>query len=166
MGISPGAPSRRIVTGHLNDKSVVIEDENLDLIHGFGSNARTIWSTSQHPAELHDTVPKELSVKMYTKGSLIRVVDFPAKSQGHNHRTASLDYAIVLDGELELLLEDGSKTVCRAGDIAVQQATMHQWNNVTDKPARIAFILMPSEKPVLNGVVVGEAGVPQQFLPD
>ncbi|KAF5563959.1 cupin domain-containing protein [Fusarium phyllophilum] len=63
-------------------------------------------------------------------------------------------------GELEMVLADGSKTIVRAGDIIVQQA----WNNLTDKPARVIFVLLPSEKTV-NGVNVSEAGVPEKYLP-
>lgn len=57
------------------------------------------------------------------------------------HRTESLDYAIVLEGEITLLVDEGETTL-RAGDIAVQRATSHAWSNRTDRIARIAFILI------------------------
>ncbi|KAH7134863.1 hypothetical protein B0J11DRAFT_424625 [Dendryphion nanum] len=160
-------PLRRVVTGHKDGKSIVLIDSKLDLIPGFASNAVTLWQNHQYPAELADHDAGIGGIKIYTKGSLIRVVDFPANSQGHNHRTKSLDYGIVIDGEIELILEDDSKTLVRAGEVVVQQATMHQWNNHTDKPCRMIFALLPSEAAVgPNGEELGDFGVPKAFQVD
>ena len=57
------------------------------------------------------------------------------------HRTETLDYGIVLEGELVLILDDG-ETVVRAGDIIVQRGTSHAWANRSDRSARIAFVLI------------------------
>ncbi|KAF5560170.1 hypothetical protein FNAPI_4338 [Fusarium napiforme] len=160
MGLNAGSSMRRVVTHHRGQNSAILSDEELKLIPGFGSNAVTIWRNDKYPAELVDKDPVGTDPVIYTPGSLIRVVDFPPNSSGHNHRTASLDYGIVFEGELEMVLADGSKTIVRAGDIIVQQA----WNNLTDKPARLIFVLLPSEKTV-NGVNVSETGVPEKYLP-
>jgi len=60
------------------------------------------------------------------------------------HRTDSLDYAIVLEGEITLLVDDGEATL-RAGDVAIQRATSHAWSNRTDRIARVAFVLIGTE---------------------
>ena len=60
------------------------------------------------------------------------------------HRTDSLDYAIVLEGEITLLVDEGEATL-RAGDVAIQRATSHAWSNRSDKIARVAFILIGTE---------------------
>lgn len=60
------------------------------------------------------------------------------------HRTETVDYGIVLDGELVLVVDDG-ETVCRAGDIVIQRGTNHGWANRSDKPCRIAFILIDGQ---------------------
>lgn len=57
------------------------------------------------------------------------------------HRTETIDYGIVLDGEITLILDEG-ETVVRAGDIVVQRGTNHGWANRSAKPCRIAFILI------------------------
>ncbi len=57
------------------------------------------------------------------------------------HRTETVDYGIVLQGEIVLILDEGETTV-RAGDIVVQRGTNHGWSNRTDKPCRIAFVLI------------------------
>ncbi|GAA1996555.1 cupin domain-containing protein [Microbacterium pumilum] len=57
------------------------------------------------------------------------------------HRTDSLDYAVVLSGEITLLVDEGESTVA-AGDVIVQRATSHAWSNRTDKTARVLFVLI------------------------
>ncbi|KAF4865025.1 hypothetical protein CGCSCA1_v014050 [Colletotrichum siamense] len=157
-------PFRRIVTHHKNEKSSILINEELQFEDGWGSQAVTIWKNHEYPAEYQGEKPDAVPI-IYTHGSLIRAVEFPPHSQGHNHRTASLDYGIVMEGELELLLEDESRTNLRAGDIVVQQATMHQWNNVSDKPARIIFVLLPGQKKTKDGMDITEKGVPTEMLP-
>lgn len=57
------------------------------------------------------------------------------------HRTETVDYGIVLEGELVLIVDKG-ETVCRAGDIVIQRGTNHAWSNRSGKNCRIAFILI------------------------
>ena len=63
------------------------------------------------------------------------------------HRSSSVDYAIVLSGECDMLLDDAEYHV-GPGDVIIQQATNHAWVNRTDKPCRIAFILMDGADPL------------------
>jgi len=58
-----------------------------------------------------------------------------------SHRTRSIDYGIVLSGEITLLLDEG-EVIVQAGDIVVRSGTNHAWVNRTDRPCRIAFILI------------------------
>jgi uncharacterized cupin superfamily protein len=60
------------------------------------------------------------------------------------HRTRSIDYGIVLQGEIYLILDD-SETLLRAGDIVVQRGTDHAWENRSDRLCRMAFILIGGE---------------------
>jgi len=64
------------------------------------------------------------------------------------HRTESLDYGVVLDGEITLVVDEGETTM-RAGDVVVQRATSHAWSNRTDEPARVLFVLIgtPAQSP-------------------
>jgi uncharacterized cupin superfamily protein len=57
------------------------------------------------------------------------------------HRTRSVDYAVVLEGEIDMLLDD-SEVHLEAGDVLVQQGTNHAWVNRGTKPCRIAFVLI------------------------
>lgn len=60
------------------------------------------------------------------------------------HRTESIDYAVVLEGEITLLVDEGEVTMS-AGDVAIQRATAHAWSNRTDKVARLMFVLVGTE---------------------
>ncbi|MFN4095835.1 MAG: cupin domain-containing protein [Sphingomonas sp.] len=60
------------------------------------------------------------------------------------HRTETIDYGIVLEGELVLIMDEGETTV-RAGDIVIQRGTNHGWSNRSDANCRIAFILIDGE---------------------
>jgi mannose-6-phosphate isomerase-like protein (cupin superfamily) len=62
----------------------------------------------------------------------------------HMHRTETIDYGIVLEGEVVLIM-DQSETTVRAGDIVIQRGTNHGWANRSDKNCRIAFILIDGE---------------------
>jgi mannose-6-phosphate isomerase-like protein (cupin superfamily) len=60
------------------------------------------------------------------------------------HRTETIDYGIVLEGELVLIMDEGETTV-RAGDIIVQRGTNHGWANRSDRNCRICFVLIDGE---------------------
>jgi hypothetical protein len=60
------------------------------------------------------------------------------------HRTNSLDYAVVLDGEITLLVDSGEATLT-PGDVVIQRATSHAWSNRTDRTARVLFVLIGTE---------------------
>ena len=60
------------------------------------------------------------------------------------HRTQSIDYGIVLEGEITLILDEGETTV-KAGDIVIQRGTNHGWANRSGRNCRIAFILIDAE---------------------
>ena len=66
--------------------------------------------------------------------------------EGFGHRTRSVDYAIIMSGEIDMLLDTGPVHV-KAGDVIVQQATNHAWLNHCKEPCRIAFVLTDSQEP-------------------
>jgi mannose-6-phosphate isomerase-like protein (cupin superfamily) len=57
------------------------------------------------------------------------------------HRTETLDYAVILEGELSLVLDD-EDVLLKAGDVVIQRGTSHSWRNLSDKPCRILFVLI------------------------
>lgn len=75
------------------------------------------------------------------------------------HRTASIDYAVVLSGEIVCRLDSGEEKTIRAGDFIIQQGTNHQWANRTDRVCRILFVMAGAQETVLPGGEVLKATV-------
>lgn len=93
-------------------------------------------------SEIADMTPEERREHFAEIGAEDASVD-GGHSERHPmmHRTETVDYGIVLEGEITLIMDEG-ETVCRAGDIIVQRGTNHGWANRSGKDCRIAFILI------------------------
>lgn len=77
----------------------------------------------------------------------------PNDEPGHMHRTQTLDYVIVLEGEMELALDGGETRICRKGDVVVQRAPMHTWKNVSKtESARMLAVAIGSQGAVEGGM--------------
>jgi len=76
-----------------------------------------------------------------TDGTVFRLVEYQPGVAPRNHRTETVDYAIVLEGEIWAVMDE-DETLLRAGDILVQRGTNHAWANRSSKTARIAFVLI------------------------
>ncbi len=152
--VAADRPVRRVVTGHdAGGRSIVIEDGPPSLKYRRGPGGalfHDLWSTSTSPAPIAATeegprgpVPP---VPPTAGGTVIRIVDFPTASDSDGratitHRTETVDYGLVLDGEIVLLLDE-SEVVLQAGDVVVQRGTDHAWLNRGRTPARVAFVLV------------------------
>ena len=134
-----------------------------------------VWVTEGTPADIAvetDQSNRKIGVPPPPNGSICRVVEFgpmtkemealpvthfsSALGEGHiskgwpsrhpfMHRTKSIDYAIVLDGEIDMLLDD-SEVHLKAGDVLVQQGTNHAWVNRGNRPCRICFVLIDAKE--------------------
>ncbi|PVI04308.1 hypothetical protein DM02DRAFT_692741 [Periconia macrospinosa] len=90
-------------------------------------------------------------------GTVLRMVDVPPNSTSPMHRTVSLDYGIVLEGEFDLVLDSGEVRRMKRGDIAVQRGTMHAWRNPHPTEwGRLMFVLQPCQPVVVGGQELGE----------
>jgi len=97
---------------------------------------------------------KSLARRMY---ALTIVADMEAGHVSPMHRTVSLDYGIVLEGEVELILDSGETRAMKRGDVAIQRGTCHAWRNMSDtEPARMIYVLMPSKPLEVAGQSLGE----------
>lgn len=66
---------------------------------------------------------------------------------GHGmHRTDTVDYGVVLGGEIWLELDDGVRTLMRAGDVVVQNGTRHRWRNEADTPCDMLFVMIGAQR--------------------
>jgi mannose-6-phosphate isomerase-like protein (cupin superfamily) len=147
---------RRVVTGHTpQGVSVVLSDGPVPVSRDLpddGVSFHEVWNTEGAPARITAVEPSEptqrtLAVPPPPLGTKIRVNEFaPGRLDARGlqspvHRTASVDYGIVLEGEITLVLDDSEVTL-RAGDIVVQRGTDHAWANRGDVPARVVFVLV------------------------
>jgi quercetin dioxygenase-like cupin family protein len=82
-----------------------------------------------------------------SNGSVLRYVDMAPNSISPMHKTVSLDYGIVLEGEIELVLDSGETQLMKRGDVCVQRATNHAWRNVTpnDGWGRMVYVLITAQ---------------------
>jgi quercetin dioxygenase-like cupin family protein len=147
MGPMPTIP-RRVVTGHDGDGvSVFTADGPVPVVRTAPDGALfyEIWGTGAAPAPITAAAPDPtlgaLTVPPPPDGTKIRINEFPPGVASPVHRTQSVDYGIVLSGEVVLVLDD-SETVLRAGDVVVQRGTSHRWENRSADSARMAFILI------------------------
>jgi naringenin degradation protein FdeH len=138
--------------------------------------SRLLWVTDQTPADISGTADRaatDIGIAPPKHGSIFRVIDIPPtppeietlerdylhKQIGNHaprkglpprhplmHRTLTIDYAIIMQGEIDMLLDD-SEVHLRAGDVLIQQGTNHAWVNRGTEPCRIAFILIDSKEP-------------------
>ena len=152
-------------------RAVVLMDgaaPNAKLRKATGLTSTLLWVTDGSPADNSgsaDAADREIGVAPPPRGSIFRVVDFPPAADvgavdnaamlremglaaGHGdprhaamHRTRSVDYAVVISGEIHMLLDD-SEVHLGAGDVLVQRGTNHAWVNRGRENCRIAFVLI------------------------
>ncbi len=164
----PYRPVRRIVTGHNAQGESIIESDGvaLNVVAEPGKPiAQVLWATGQGRAPGGEPAPAGHKFAFHSEGgSLLRIVDFPADETYDQekllafldqegvrdtaqprhfwfHKTESLDYAVVLEGEIHALLDQG-ETLMQAGDVLIQRATNHSWSNKSGKNCRMLFVLM------------------------
>jgi quercetin dioxygenase-like cupin family protein len=82
-------------------------------------------------------------------GTVFRIVKYDPGVTPRNHRTDSIDYAVVISGEIDMVL-DLETVHLKQGDVLVQRGTVHNWVNNSKEPCFIAFALI-SAKPVTAG---------------
>lgn len=163
---------RRIVTGLDRDgKSVVEQDSpapHVAYLNGSGSCALAeLWRTgaAPSPAQAPDLVNKPYAIMPPAGGSVLRVLRFPPEAEmggvieppidttgaiyagpdnpihPRMHKTGTIDYSIVISGEIWAIMENG-ETLLRAGDVMIQRATQHSWENRSNAPCVVAFVLI------------------------
>jgi len=147
------ASIRRVVTGH-GANSVAKA-----LIDGAPANIKypapgivttTLWNSFETPAAIdpgegvEDLGDREIILPPVANGSRFAIIDFLPGNANFMHRTDTLDYAIVMSGEIEMHM-DQSVVKLKAGDVVVQRGTNHSWVNAGSEPARIAVILIDGQ---------------------
>jgi mannose-6-phosphate isomerase-like protein (cupin superfamily) len=145
---------RKVVTGHdANGKAKVLIDEVAKNISSSRPNqsACVIWTTEGFPVNNdgdQDTSGRKVGTTL-PNGCVFRIVEFGPGVAPRNHRTDSIDFAVVMSGEIDMQLDD-NEVHLKAGDVLVQRGTIHNWVNRGKEPCVIAFALVDA-KPVTAG---------------
>ncbi|WWD19956.1 hypothetical protein CI109_104429 [Kwoniella shandongensis] len=151
--------AHRYVTGHDDNGKAIFqfegEIEYTSLKEKSGKEALfgVAWKNDGFPADNQVSVDQAvLGGPVHNEhGTLVRVVEFPPHTSSPAHRTVSLDYGIMVSGEIHLELEDGNERRLVSGDIVVQRGTVHTWHNKTDEYARMIYVLVAAKPVVIEG---------------
>ena len=153
---------RRVITGHDgNGKAVVKIDEVAKNVTSGrpGATAINIWTTEGFPAN-NDGDADEGQRKVATtlkNGTIFRIIEFAPGLAARNHRTDSIDYIVVISGEIEMELDD-TLVRLKAGDVMVQRGTIHNWINRGTAPCVLAVILVDAKSVEAGGKVLPAQG--------
>jgi quercetin dioxygenase-like cupin family protein len=167
----PNSPVRRVVTGHdANGVAKVLIDAVASNVRevGRGSTSTLLWCSDKMPAGIaigedgEDMGARKLGTPPPPNGTRFAVNEWPPGASGALHRTETLDYVIILSGEMDMELDD-STVKLKAGDVVIQRGTNHNWVNRGTVPARFAIVLVDA-KPLGIGRAVTREGTP--FAPD
>lgn len=152
---------RRVVTGHdAAGRAIFISEDSAPtrIIPSGDAAFLLIWTTATVPADNNDKTDgrdRDAGLTL-NRGSVLRIVDMMPGKESPMHRTNSIDYGIVLEGEIELELDDGEKRSIRQGEIVVQRGNNHLWRNTTSRVCRMAFILIEASAYIHDGIPLPE----------
>jgi mannose-6-phosphate isomerase-like protein (cupin superfamily) len=153
---------RRVVTGHdANGRAVLKIDEiakNLTSSRP-GATAAVVWTTQGFPVD--NTGEEDAGLRQtgttLDNGTVFRILELAPGVSPRNHRTDSIDYAVVMSGEVDMELDD-TVVHLKAGDVLVQRGTIHNWVNRGTVPCVIAFVLIAAKPVTVGGRVLNAQG--------
>jgi quercetin dioxygenase-like cupin family protein len=146
---------RRVVTGHDDQghAKVLIDEQVTNTFSPRpGAQFSVIWSSEGFPVDndgFEDPSNKKIGT-FIDGGTVFRIVSFGPGVAPRNHRTDSIDYAVVMSGEIDMVLDNETARL-KAGDVLVQRGTVHNWINNGSVPCVIAFTLISAKPVSVNG---------------
>jgi quercetin dioxygenase-like cupin family protein len=153
---------RRVVTGHDPKGRAVVKIDEIAknvISRRPGQSSCVIWTTEGFP--VNNTGDEEGGTRQVgttlNNGTVFRLVEFGPGVAPRNHRTDSIDYAVVLSGEIDMELDD-SVVHLKAGDVVVQRGTIHNWLNRGTSPCTIAFVLIDAKPVEVDGKALRAEG--------
>jgi len=153
---------RRVITGHdTSGKAVAkIDEVATHVVEGRkGAMALNVWSTDTWPSnnDGDEDMGKRTLGTTVPNGTIFRILEFSPGLAARNHRTDSIDYIIVLSGEIDMELDD-TRVHLKAGNTMVQRGTIHNWVNNGTEPCVLAVILVHAKSVEAGGKVLPAIG--------
>jgi quercetin dioxygenase-like cupin family protein len=153
---------RRVVTGHDSSGRAVVKIDEVarNLVSSrAGATACVVWTTEGFPVD--NTGEEDAGLRKtgttLDNGTVFRILELAPGVTPRNHRTDSVDYAVVMSGEVDMELDD-TKVHLKAGDVLVQRGTIHNWVNHGTEPCVIAFVLIAAKPVTVGGKVLHAEG--------
>jgi quercetin dioxygenase-like cupin family protein len=153
---------RRVITGHDASGRAIVKIDEVSQ-HAFvgrpGATGINVWTTEGFPAD-NDAAEDAGLRKVGTtvpNGTIFRILEFAPGLAPRNHRTDSIDYIVVLSGEIDMELDD-TVVHLKAGDVMVQRGTIHNWVNRETQPCVLAVILIAAKPVETGGKVLSAVG--------
>lgn len=156
-------PVRRVVTGHdaSNVAKVIVDaPATNERRPPSGLISTLIWCSDATPADMpvgetfEDMGARKLGTPPPPNGTRFAVIDFPPGCPPSMHRTETIDYVIVVSGEIDMDMDD-STVKLKAGDVVVQRGTNHAWANRGTETARIAVVLVDAKPLGIGHAITG-----------
>src|SRR5271166_537298 len=153
---------RRVVTGHDASGRAIVEID--EIAHNLVSSrpdatSCVVWTSQGFPVD--NTGEEDAGLRKtgttLDNGTVFRVLELAPGASPRNHRTDSIDYAVVISGEVDMVL-DNTTVYLKAGDVLVQRGTIHNWVNRGTEPCVIAFVLIAAKPVTIGGNVLHAQG--------
>jgi quercetin dioxygenase-like cupin family protein len=147
---------RRVVTGHTAEGRAKVEIDEIAtnvVSNRPGASSCVVWSTKGFPVDNDGfSDPTKVGIKTTVEGGTVfRIVRYEPGVTPRNHRTDSIDYAVVISGEIGMELDDGVMVYLKAGDVLVQRGTIHNWVNRGTEACVVAFVLVSAQPVSASG---------------
>ena len=154
---------RRVVTGHDDGGKAVVQ---IDEVCGNVISRRerhhscVVWSTASFPVDNagHEDESARPVSTTPPEGTVFRIIEYGPGVAPRNHRTDTIDYAVVISGEIDMELDDGVAVHLKTGDVIVQRGTIHNWVNNGTEPCVIAFVLIAAKPVTREGKALEATG--------
>jgi quercetin dioxygenase-like cupin family protein len=153
---------RRIVTKHDATGQPAIWFDGDASNHKFSGekiSSTLMWSTETLPTEIFGTKDEGeriLGSAPPLGGSRFTMMEFQPGNEAHLHCTDTIDYVICIEGEIDMFLDEKQFITMKAGDVLIQRGTNHAWANRSNKPCRLAVVLLdalPKRESSISGLV-------------
>ena len=145
---------RRVVTGHDDSGKAVVQIDEVCrnvISRRERHHSCVVWSTASFPVNNsgNDDESARPVGALPPDGTVFRIIEYGPGVAPRNHRTSTIDYAVVISGEIDMELDEGTVHL-KSGDVLVQRGTIHNWVNRGSEPCVIAFVLIAAH-PVVRG---------------
>ena len=153
---------RRVVTGHDADGKAIVQIDEICrnvISRRERHHSCVVWSTASFPVNnsgYEDEALRPVGAPA-PEGTVFRIIEYGPGVAPRNHRTSTIDYAVVISGEIDMDLDEGAVHL-KAGDVLVQRGTIHNWVNRGSVPCVIAFVLIAAHPVVRDGKTLDAMG--------